>query len=69
MHTARSRGGSQARVLMGPPRHFAVGYSIDPWMDPQGMGGERGRCSGYSSPSTMRTSRTAPSPSARSASW
>ena len=23
------------RFLMCPPRHFAVTYSINPWMDPQ----------------------------------
>jgi N-dimethylarginine dimethylaminohydrolase len=26
---------SQPRFLMCPPRHFAVSYSINPWMDPQ----------------------------------
>jgi len=26
---------SQPRFLMCPPRHFAVAYSINPWMDPQ----------------------------------
>lgn len=26
---------SQPRYLMCPPRHFAVTYSINPWMDPQ----------------------------------
>jgi N-dimethylarginine dimethylaminohydrolase len=26
---------SQPRFLMCPPRHFAVTYSINPWMDPQ----------------------------------
>jgi len=25
----------QPRLLMCPPRHFAVTYSINPWMDPQ----------------------------------
>jgi hypothetical protein len=25
---------SQPRFLMCPPRHFAVTYSINPWMDP-----------------------------------
>ena len=26
----------KARLLMGHPRHFAVSYRINPWMDPQG---------------------------------
>jgi N-dimethylarginine dimethylaminohydrolase len=26
---------SQPRFLICPPRHFAVSYSINPWMDPQ----------------------------------
>src|SRR5215831_19581525 len=25
----------QPRLLMCPPQHFAVTYSINPWMDPQ----------------------------------
>jgi N-dimethylarginine dimethylaminohydrolase len=30
---------SQPRVLMCPPRHFAVSYSINPWMDPNAWAG------------------------------
>lgn len=35
-------GNSQPRFLMCPPRHFAVTYSINPWMDPKAWadGGE-----------------------------
>jgi hypothetical protein len=29
---------SQPRFLMCPPRHFAVAYSINPWMDRQAWG-------------------------------
>ena len=29
------------RLLMCPPSHFAVTYSINPWMDPQAWAGER----------------------------
>jgi len=30
---------SQPRFLMCPPRHFAVTYKINPWMDPQAWAG------------------------------
>ena len=30
-----------AHFLMGHPRHFAVTYSINPWMDPQGWARDR----------------------------
>jgi len=30
----------QPRFLMCPPRHFAVTYSINPWMDPKAWAGE-----------------------------
>src|ERR1700685_1446010 len=30
---------SQPRFLMCPPRHFAVSYSINPWMDPNAWAG------------------------------
>jgi N-dimethylarginine dimethylaminohydrolase len=30
---------SQPRFLMCPPRHFAVSYSINPWMDPDAWAG------------------------------
>ncbi|MEU5087876.1 dimethylargininase [Streptomyces sp. NPDC021356] len=31
---ARTRSARPRRYLMCPPAHFAVGYSINPWMDP-----------------------------------
>ncbi len=34
IHATRGRS-SQPRFLMCPPRHFAVSYSINPWMDPR----------------------------------
>jgi N-dimethylarginine dimethylaminohydrolase len=34
MHATPARN-SQPHYLMCPPRHFAVTYSINPWMDPQ----------------------------------
>jgi len=35
MTLATLRSAAQSRLLMCPPRHFAVTYSINPWMDPQ----------------------------------
>jgi N-dimethylarginine dimethylaminohydrolase len=35
IHAARAPKSPQARFLLCPPRHFAVTYSINPWMDPQ----------------------------------
>jgi N-dimethylarginine dimethylaminohydrolase len=32
-------GAADARFLMCPPRHFAVSYSINPWMDPVAWSG------------------------------
>ena len=29
---------SQARFVMCRPQYFAVTYSINPWMDPKGLG-------------------------------
>lgn len=37
---AMTREEPKAHVLMGHPRHFAVSYSINPWMDPQGWARE-----------------------------
>src|ERR1700685_4342535 len=34
LRTAKSPQASPPRYLMCPPRHFAVTYSINPWMDP-----------------------------------
>jgi N-dimethylarginine dimethylaminohydrolase len=36
---ATPAGNSQAGFLMCAPRHFAVTYSINPWMDPQAWAG------------------------------
>jgi N-dimethylarginine dimethylaminohydrolase len=35
-----TRADAKARFLMGHPRHFAVTYSINPWMDPHGWARE-----------------------------
>jgi N-dimethylarginine dimethylaminohydrolase len=37
---AMTRAEPTAHVLMGHPRHFAVTYRINPWMDPQGWARE-----------------------------
>jgi N-dimethylarginine dimethylaminohydrolase len=37
---AMARAEAKAHFLMGHPRHFAVTYSINPWMDPQGWARE-----------------------------
>jgi N-dimethylarginine dimethylaminohydrolase len=35
IHATLAEKTSQPRFLMCPPRHFAVTYSINPWMDPR----------------------------------
>lgn len=35
MHATLAGTGARPRLLMCPPRHFAVTYSINPWMDPR----------------------------------
>lgn len=35
IHAVRAAENPQARFLICPPHHFAVTYSINPWMDPQ----------------------------------
>jgi N-dimethylarginine dimethylaminohydrolase len=35
VHATLAETGARPRFLMCPPRHFAVTYSINPWMDPQ----------------------------------
>src|SRR5690349_4813125 len=35
VHATRAATGTRPRLLMCPPRHFAVTYSINPWMDPR----------------------------------
>jgi N-dimethylarginine dimethylaminohydrolase len=37
---AMTRAEPKAHVLMGHPRHFAVTYTINPWMDPHGWARE-----------------------------
>src|SRR5215469_10316840 len=35
VHATLAETGARPRLLMCPPRHFAVTYSINPWMDPR----------------------------------
>lgn len=35
VHATLAETGARPRLLMCPPRHFAVTYSINPWMDPK----------------------------------
>jgi N-dimethylarginine dimethylaminohydrolase len=35
IHTTLAAQGARPHLLMCPPRHFAVTYSINPWMDPR----------------------------------
>jgi N-dimethylarginine dimethylaminohydrolase len=39
IHATRAAKAPQPRLLMCPPRHFAVTYSINPWMDPKAWAG------------------------------
>ncbi len=41
---ATLRRNSQSRFLMCPPRHFAVTYSINPWMDPRAWAQAEAQC-------------------------
>ena len=34
IHTTLAEPSERPHLLMCPPRHFAVTYSINPWMDP-----------------------------------
>ena len=40
IHATRAETRARPRLLMCPPRHFAVTYSINPWMDPQAWAGD-----------------------------
>lgn len=40
IHATLAGSGARLRLLMCPPRHFAVTYSINPWMDPQSWAGD-----------------------------
>ncbi len=40
IHATLAATGIRPRLLMCPPRHFAVTYSINPWMDPRSWAGD-----------------------------
>ena len=40
IHATLAETGARPRLLMCPPRHFAVTYSINPWMDPRSWTGD-----------------------------
>ena len=40
IHATLAEAGARPRLLMCPPRHFAVTYSINPWMDPRSWAGD-----------------------------
>src|SRR5215813_10101493 len=40
VHATLAETGTRPRLLMCPPRHFAVTYSINPWMDPRSWAGD-----------------------------
>ncbi len=40
IHATLAGTGLRPRLLMCPPRHFAVTYSINPWMDPRSWAGD-----------------------------
>ena len=40
VHATLAETGARPRLLMCPPRHFAVTYSINPWMDPRAWAGD-----------------------------
>jgi N-dimethylarginine dimethylaminohydrolase len=39
-HDSLAASSARPHLLMCPPRHFAVTYSINPWMDPQACAGD-----------------------------
>jgi N-dimethylarginine dimethylaminohydrolase len=39
-HASLAETSARPHLLMCPPRHFAVTYSINPWMDPQAWAGD-----------------------------
>ena len=39
VHASLAETSARPHLLMCPPRHFAVTYSINPWMDPQAWAG------------------------------
>ncbi|HET8920806.1 MAG TPA: arginine deiminase-related protein [Xanthobacteraceae bacterium] len=40
VHATLAETGTRPRLLMCPPRHFAVTYRINPWMDPRSWAGD-----------------------------
>src|SRR5262244_3513589 len=40
VHATLAETVARPRLLMCPPRHFAVTYSINPWMDPRSWAGD-----------------------------
>src|SRR6516225_11356813 len=40
VHATLAETGARPRLLVCPPRHFAVTYSINPWMDPRAWAGD-----------------------------
>jgi N-dimethylarginine dimethylaminohydrolase len=40
VHASLAATSARPHLLMCPPRHFAVTYSINPWMDPQAWAGD-----------------------------
>jgi arginine dihydrolase len=46
IHSPRAATSGRPHLLMCPPRHFAVTYSINPWMDPQSWADRGGNLHG-----------------------
>jgi len=46
IHATHAETGARPRLLMCPPRHFAVTYSINPWMDPKAWADRGGNLHG-----------------------
>ncbi len=46
IHSPRAATSGRPHLLMCPPRHFAVTYSINPWMDPQSWADRGGNLRG-----------------------
>ena len=46
IHATLAAQGARPHVLMCPPRHFAVTYSINPWMDPRSWADRGGNLHG-----------------------
>jgi N-dimethylarginine dimethylaminohydrolase len=46
IHATLAAQGARPHILMCPPRHFAVTYSINPWMDPRSWADRGGNLHG-----------------------